>query len=90
MERTVRRVVRQARGPKTVDDLMADRAALIEQLSSPLAVETPQLGKVEFRSVAEIQTAIGLIDGQIAATAGTPRVIVAQSNRGTGRGDCCS
>ena len=82
MDRTARRV-KQA-GPKTVDDLIADRDALIAQLSNPAEVDTPQLGRVAFRSAADIQTAIGLIDSQIAAAMGAPRVIVLQSNRGTG------
>ncbi len=62
--------------PKTtdpVDALRAQAAALVSQIAGGARmVETPQLGRVEFYSVAELITALNLINGQIAALQGAP------------------
>jgi hypothetical protein len=70
-------------------DLAALRDALIAALgSSTLAIETPQLGRVEYRSVAELESAIAFLESQIGAAGGQPGTFVFQSNRGTGGGYC--
>jgi len=47
-------------------------------------IETPQLGRVEYRTVAEIQSAIAWLDGEILRLNPQQRSFVVQSNRGTG------
>ena len=54
-----------------VDALRAQAAALVAAISNGArVVETPQLGRVEFYSVAELITALNLVNGQIAALMG--------------------
>ena len=77
--------------PLTSDDLLGMRQKLITQMASGNAsIETPLLGRVEFSSVADIQAALAYLDAQLAAMAGAGRTFVAQSNRGTNSGGCCS
>ena len=77
--------------PLTSDDLLALRQTLIQQMASGNAsIDTPMLGRVEFASVGEIQLALAYLDAQLAAMAGIGRTFVAQSNRGTNGGSCCS
>ena len=74
--------------PITLDQLTAERDALIEQLGNPLEVDTPQLGRVMFRSAADISTGLGVINAQIAAASGQPVIgkFVVVSDRGLGGG----
>ncbi len=72
-------------GRSLATDLASMRAALVAGLGQPAAIiETPLIGRVEFRTVDEIQAAIAWVDSQNPATAATPRTFVMQSNRGTG------
>jgi hypothetical protein len=73
--------------PSTPEDLAALRQQLIASMATGQAViETPQLGRVEYRTVAEIQSAISWLDGEILRLNPQQRSFVVQSNRGTG--DC--
>ncbi len=75
---------RQAAAPLTLDDLIAARDQLLSQLASPLSIETPLLGRTEFRSVPDIESALAILNGQIAAASGSPStgVFVVTSDRG--------
>ncbi len=75
---------KQAAAPLTLDDLIAARDQLLQQLSSPLSIETPLLGRTEFRSVPDIESALAILNGQIAAASGSPStgVFVVTSDRG--------
>ena len=69
----------------TPDDLAAMRDQLIAAMAKGQAlIETPQLGRVEYRSVGEIQSAIAWIDGEILRLNPQQRSFIARSNRGTG------
>ena len=77
--------------PLTPADLLTMRQTLVTALASGnQSIETPVLGRVEFRTVSEIRDALGWIDSEIARTAGVGSTFVAQSNRGTDTGGCCS
>ena len=77
--------------PLTPADLLNMRQTLVTALASGnQSIETPTLGRVEFRGVQEIRDALGWIDSEIARTAGVGSTFVAQSNRGTDTGGCCS
>jgi hypothetical protein len=71
-------------GPITLDQLIAQRDALLAQLGGPLRVETPLLGAVEFRSMSDIESALAILNGQIAAASGgsSTGVITVTSDRG--------
>ncbi len=71
-------------GPMTLDQLIAARDQLLQQLSSPLRIETPLLGAVENRSVPDIESALALLNSQIAAASGgsATGVITVTSDRG--------
>ncbi|MGA7238316.1 MAG: hypothetical protein WBY44_21710 [Bryobacteraceae bacterium] len=72
-------------GKLTVDDLLPLRATLVAALGNGTAeIETPQLGRVVFRTPMEIQSAIAWLDNQIALVSSTAQTFVFQSNRGTG------
>ncbi len=73
-------------------DLGAVYQKLIDQIGNPIAVDTPQLGRVEFQSSAGIANALNLLRLEAARAAGIPTtgVIVVTYNRGLGpsRGGC--
>jgi hypothetical protein len=85
---TTRRRTRDAAPP----DLDAVYSKLIDQIGNPAAVDTPQLGRVEFQSSAGIANALNLLRLETARAAGIPTtgVFVAGYNRGLGpsRGGC--
>ncbi len=85
---TTRRRTRDAAPP----DLDAVYGKLLDQIGNPAAVDTPQLGRVEFQSAANIGAALNLLRLETARAAGIPTtgVIVVTYNRGLGpsRGGC--
>lgn len=73
------------RGPSVTDQLLLMRAQLVGALGQgAIRVMTPQLGEVEYRSVAEIQAALAWLDAELELINPTARTFVFQSNRGTG------
>jgi hypothetical protein len=69
----------------TTDDLLKMQAALLAAMGSGLlSVDTPQLGRVEYQSLREIQSALNWVNSQLEAIAPAGRTFVFQSNRGTG------
>jgi hypothetical protein len=69
----------------TIDELIDMRANLVAALGQGSAeVETPQLGRVSYRTPAEIQSALAWLDAELQQINPTSRTFVIQSNRGTG------
>jgi hypothetical protein len=73
-------------GPITLDQLTAARDALLQQASGPMEIETPLIGRVMFRSAADISAGLGILNSQIAAMSGKPVIgtFVVVSDRGLG------
>lgn len=70
----------------TVQQLQANLDALTAALGNPAAEVTTSAGRIRYRSIAEIQMAIGETQNQIALLSGGPpsRVGLAQHKRGDG------
>jgi hypothetical protein len=71
----------------TLDQLLAARDKLLGQMTGPVVVETPQLGRVEFRQGDDAARALALIDQEIAELSGAGGGVQVQtivSSRGLG------
>ena len=55
----------------TQQELQALRDALVASLGKPATIETPQLGRVEYRDSADVAAALATLDREIAAASGS-------------------
>lgn len=71
--------------PQTPEEIYKTaRAALLKQLASPAELETPQLGRVQYRPASDVAKGLALLDSQFAQPGmpGASKLYVIEHSRG--------